>query len=916
MKISDLEQEIPEPNPEYRPFVRWWWFGSNLTSDEIKKEMLMMKDKWIGGVELQSIYGAMNGSKHLPDTVVKWRSDEWLDLVDTACQTGAEHNLTVDMTFGNGWPFGGPYITPKYASSRLKGKRKIIMGRRKRDVRLKRLYKDPDRINAVLASRISLLRWSDRELINVSDQINDEVLAWKPRKGLWMLYSFCTVQTKQKVKRAAPGGEGWVLDHLDHEAFDIHAEALGSKLQEKFGADLGKKFGAFFCDSWEVYRENWTRNFLQKFEKEKGYELADYLPYLRLEKLLARYVAKQDCQSIIYDYRQFHSHLILTEFFKHFADYCHSVGVKCRVQPYSAPTDLLKAYGYLDILEIEGFGSHGIGTMYYGKFDPRLASSAAHIYGKKYVSCESFTWLGEHFSVSLEDLKREADQIILHGINRIIYHGYPYSPEKAGNPGTVFYASIMANHNNTWWPYFDILNKYIARNSLLSRETVNCADYLVYIPLHDEWSGKRSHVKHLRKALKENGFLTNFDYINDDRLQVGASVKNNEIHVGTGRYRLLILWETEYLPRNTLNAIVELVRNGARLLVVGEKPNRIPGFIAERENQADISDDVKQLERESGKGKLLHLNSLDDFSDLMREHGFIPDFQAKCLSEDDVQLKYLHQRAEDCDLYFIVNEHEFEVSSEILLRACGRPYVLNTMKNTMTGPQAISYTAERTGTDDFIRINIELDPLESRWIVVTRNQSTKLSDETRQLSILDERRLENGWKVEFPEDDNCFPEVKRPRVMIENSMLFDWTDHNDTKYFSGTATYSTRFSIDEQILARSQKIILSLGEVREIAEVSVNGEIVGVEWYGKRSLDIKEHVKPGSNSLVVRVTNLLLNQVIGYDRSGLKWKPDYYFVSKYYLPFKPKIMKLLPSGLLGPVKMIFMEENKSQREVH
>ncbi|MBD3351090.1 MAG: hypothetical protein GF364_06355, partial [Candidatus Lokiarchaeota archaeon] len=681
-----------------------------------------------------------------------------------------------------------------------------------------------------------------------------------------------------------------------------------------------------------VYRENWSNGFLDYFKKVKGYELNQYLPILRLDRIIPKLFLSEDYSRIIYDYKHIHSELILNEFFRQFSDYCHKKNVKCRVQPYSAPTDLLKAYGMLDILEIEGFGKRGIGTIYYGNVDPRLASSAAHIYGKKNVSCESFTWLGEHFSVSLENLKREADQIILHGVNQIIYHGYPYSPKFAGSPGWVFYASILANHNNTWWSYIDQLNQYIARNSLISRTTVNVADFAVYIPLHDEWSGKRGIIKKLRIALKESGHLTDFDYINDDRLQNASEIivkePTNILKVGTGNYIALVLWNTQYIPLETAKVIEKLYNDGLNIILVGQYPTSSPGLLASTNGEErkvreifekivnEDTDKVIQLD------SIKHLDDLYDIKDLQKDFIVTTEIRNKADESKTTKVKYLHQKGKDADFYFVVNELREQIEFDLKLRSVGTLEIWNTITNTqdlMVGNSVISESSvinPFTGSNKSLNLHLQLDAYESRWIVIRKDnrriRNNKDKKNTRKYSKYSKyskkyskipQRIPNNWKVEFHIKKNEFPKEKRNVIVKENYTLRDWSADKDTKYFSGTAIYTNTFIIDNKWVNRGATIMLDLGRVHEIAEIIINRTHCGTTWYGIHRVNIKDYIKAGKNTIKIRVTNLLLNRVIGYARKFKKWKPDYYFVNITYLPFKPFFMKLLPSGLIGPVKI-------------
>lgn len=918
MNISELESNFKNPPKNYSPFVRWWWFGCNITPEELEYELEEISKKGFGGVEIQSIYAPFKRDKKPEDEIIKFLSPKWLNLVEFAVNKSKELNITVDMTFGNGWPFGGPYIPKEKASSKLESFTIRTIGKKIITRGISKYLSRPEDIVALIAipkkkdNNNSTL--DNKDFIDIMPFLKRGKIEWKIPRGKWIIKGYFNGKTNQMVKRAAPGGEGFVLDHLDRDAFKIHSDNFGGKLIEKFGADLGKSFNAFFCDSWEVYHENWTRNFISKFKELKGYNLTPYLPTLaithHLQKLRQKITNNEEIIRYNYDYKDVHASLIKEEFFKQFVDYCHSVNVKARVQPYVAPTDLLYIYGLLDILEIEGFGKHGIGSTYYGGVDPRLASSGAHIYQKNTVSCESFTWLGEHFSVSLEHLKREADQIILHGINYIIYHGYPYSPRNEGNPGWVFYASILANHNNTWWPYIADLNLFLTRCSYISRNSINVADWAIYLPYHDEWSDKPGILKKLRLALRENGHFTDFDYVNDERLLNDAKLRNNRLLIGNGDYLGLILWNIEYLPLKTALKLVQLADQGLNLILIGNIPHNAPGMNALQQGDCEKVKELfegikfKATSSNPSSTNLFWYNSLKELDLFYKVKSIQPDFIVKFPNNKKVPIKYLHQRIIDADLYFIVNESGEYIEFEADLREKGFLELWDPIDGSICSL-----------INDY-PIKMALNKYESKWLIVRRDerkintipQISRKKDDLE--SIFKEIHLVQGWNIIFQWPDNAFPVQKSGQFIIENSNLFDWTSKKQTRYFSGTAIYEIKISLLEEDIRLSSSILLDLGKFHEIASISVNGTFIQNLWVTDKKIDLIHYVKSGQNHLEIKITNLLLNKIIGYARNRIKWRRDYYLVNQQYLPFKPRIMKLLSSGLLGPVKIKFIKELK------
>ncbi len=869
----------------------------------------------IGGVEIQPIYPALKGSPLENRTCeINWLSEQWVDLIAHTVKVAREKNIQVDLTFGSGWPFGGPYIEKKMASTRITGY-SMQLGDQKEDIEipLEDLIEDPSSLVAVFAIKTGEREQLTDEVIDLKGSIVNQEIRWNKPADDWSLFWYYIEPVGQKVKRSGPGAEGLVLDHLNKAALKIHADKILTSLIPKLGENLGESFGAFFCDSWEVYGENFTYGFLEEFEKIKGYDLAPHL-----YKVIPTQSGKRSqigAPGVLYDYKHLHSHYILKEFFSAFADTCHSVGVKCRVQPYSAPTDLLRAYGLLDVLEIEGFGRHGIGTMYYGSVDPRLASSGAHMYGKEIISCESFTWLGEHFSVSLDHIKKEADQIILHGVNRIIYHGYPFSPQEAGNPGWVFYASLMANHNNTWWPYAELLNKYIARNSMIAQNGTYIADFAVYIPYHDEWSDKEGTLKKLRQTLKGHGHLNDFDYINDERINNATITSEGLLEISGRRYAGMIFCDVEYLPLPIAEKIADFVDKKLPVYLIGQTPKKAPGLIAQSNGESQkVHSLFKDLQKMGG---VVSLANIDDFNTYLIEKGYTLDCVLSKSDNSPAEAYYIHYHYPDLDFYFIVNEGESQIFT-IKFRSRGKVEVWDTLEARIESIPEGDIMFHDSGTE----VRLLFPKHDAKWIVFKKSEGAYgdsiprgfIPKEAHLFKLIPEGEpnrdqiretfvIDTLWDIEFSIEENTFPKIEQSKFKVNQTKLFDWTEKVETRYFSGTADYTSIINIPTEWVEESTEIVLDLGEVYHIAEVWINGNHIKTLWTGQYMVNVREVLKSGENIVRIRVTNLLLNRIIGYEKQGLKWSPEYYFVNIDYDPFKAKEMGPLPSGLIGPIQL-------------
>ena len=234
------------------------------------------------------------------------------------------------------------------------------------------------------------------------------------------------------MKRAAPGGEGYVMNHLDKGA----VKRYFANFDKAFKENKTNFPHTFFNDSYEVYGADWTPDFLEQFARRRGYKLEEHFPEFIAQD------RNETTARIVSDYRETISDLLIENFSTQWTNWAHGHGSITRNQAHGSPANLIDTYASVDIPECEGFGLsqfHIKGLRQDSltrKNDSDLsmlkyASSAAHIAGKPYTSSETFTWLTEHFRTSLSQCKPDMDLMFVSGVNHMFFHGTPYSPKEA-----------------------------------------------------------------------------------------------------------------------------------------------------------------------------------------------------------------------------------------------------------------------------------------------------------------------------------------------------------------------------------------------------------------------------------------------------------------------------------------------------
>ncbi len=746
------------------------------------------------------------GVKGTDGRQLSYLSPEWLDAVTFAVEEAKRLGMGVDLPSGSGWRMGGPDV-----------------------------------------------------MLAESDAVWEST---KPRAAGRLL--------GEKVKRPAPGGEGYTINPFSRDSVEHYLNDWGKKTAS-LPNDLIR---ASFQDSFE-YDGDWSDQLLSKFAQARGYRLEDHWQELAGEgdpETVARVKG---------DYRETLSDLVLEELIVPWVEWSHGRGQVARNQAHGSPGNWLDLYAESDIPETESFG-----RLEDDDADPliqKFASSAAHVAGKNLVAAETGTWLDEHFHVTLAELKERIDQQMLAGVNHVIYHGTAYSPAEAVWPGWLFYASTQLNPQNPIWRDFPALNAYVARCQAMLQAGEPSNDLLVYWPIHDVWHDAKGLRKDFRVHNSKDWFFNqpigeaaeyldnmriSFDYISDRQLQKCEAV-GDQIKTQGSSYQAILIPDAKYLPTATLIKLKELAKAGGRVLFWRELPASPPGLLNEekkREFAAAIAD----------MGDYALVNR--DLWGLIKAGNINSDTDA-----DGQVLKTIRRRMPDGWCYFLKNV--WEHNCDIRFAA---PFVWESavLMNPMTGE-----IGEPALKDGFIRV--QLAPKET---VFVRTFDHEVSAEPWQYQEIDGKPLvvDGEWDVRFVADGPELPEA------FQTSRLATWTQlaGEAGSKFAGTAAYTISLP-----RLRSGRYLLDLGRVADSARVFLSGKELGVLF--AQPFQIPIEITEANNTLTVEVTNVAANRIRDLDRRGVEWRifEDINFVGIDYKPFDATNWPVREAGLLGPVTL-------------
>lgn len=866
--FASLPTDWYDVNVENKPFARWWWHGSAVDPEGLTYNLEEFAKKGMGGTEITPIYGVQGNETN----DIQYLSEKWMDMLRHTVNESKRLGLKVDMNNGTGWPFGGPNVSTDISA------RKSIIEEwdYKPGTALKIIPSDEKQRSVATLERVFAVNGNKR--IDITSKVShDGLLRWDAPKGDWKIYALFCGRTFQQVKRAAPGGEGLVLNHYDSVAVKQYLD----RFNKAFAGNGDIIPEAFFNDSYEVYGSDWTEKLLDEFKREHGYDLAYYLPEFKGD-------AESDIRTrVIRDYRATLARILYENFTKVWTDWAHSKGAKIRNQSHGSPANIIDLYAAVDIPECESFGQSDFnipGLIKNGPSRPsdadpavlKFASSAAHVAGKPLTSAETLTWLTEHFRTSLARCKPEIDQMLCSGVNHVYFHGATYSPKDAEFPGWLFYASINMSPTNSIWTDADGLFDYITRCQAFLSAGKPDNDFLLYFPIEDVWANNTSRpymlfdihsmertmpgVKKAVNSIIKAGY--DVDYVSDALLD-SLNVKSDGTitSAGDNHYKAIIVPPVHLMQPSTLSKLLELARNGAKLVFIESMPDDVPGLANLKKHRKALNKLTKKLPDISAKGAVTpfgkgEIITAKDFSSAIALTGAKPETMR---TKQGVSM--LRRRNEVGGYnYFVALLNENGIDGWVTLATDSKAVEIF---DPLTGNRGLAQSRTNSAGDTEVRL--QMAPGQS---LLLKTFPTAIDVEAWPYYKAADApiAINRGWKLSFPEST---PAIEG-EFAIDN--IIPWTDLpiDSAKVNYGTGRYNVTFHIDNPNVA--DEWLLDLGDVRESARVYINGNEAGTAWSVPFRLYIGKYLKKGDNTITVDVTNLQANRIADYERRGIKWR--------------------------------------------
>jgi alpha-L-rhamnosidase/F5/8 type C domain len=725
----------------------------------------------------------------------------------------------------------------------------------------------------------------ESDVIDLTSKMKpDGTLEWTPPSGTWNILCFGYSLTGKQNAPASPEATGLEVDKLDPKAVKTYFENYLSQYKNATNGLMGAKGGLQFIitDSWEAGSENWTNNMPEEFSKRRGYSIIPWMPVLTGQIVKS----SDESEKFLWDFRKTLSELVAEYHYDQLTTLLHQNGMKRYSESHESSRALIA-----DGMEVKRTADIPMSAMWTPnktgeestgyKADIRESASVSHIYGQNFVAAESLTAIGNAWAFSPERLKPTADLELACGLNRFVIHTSVHQPVDDKIPGLGLgpFGQWFTRHE-TWAEQAKPWIDYLSRSSFMLQQGKFVADIVYYY-------GEDNNITSLfANKLPEIPEGYNYDFINADALLNALSINDGKfVTTGGMSYRLLVLDpNSRHMSLKVLKKIKKMVEDGA--LVLGPKPTDSPSL---SDDQVDFKKIAEQLwtnpkgENKFGKGKVFSGMTLPEVLSALQ---IKPDFEYKNIKANP-NLLFVHRILSDADIYWVDNRSDTIINIEAGFRVEGKAPEIWHPETGKT--ELVSYNISEGQT----KVPLLMKPYDAVFVVFSK----KAGSASFVLAQRTEKQLANlsgDWIVKFQ------PNRGAPSQSSITS-LTSWSNNSDfgIKYFSGTGSYFKTIQAPESWFRTGNKLWIDLGDVKNLAEVIVNGKSLGIVWRKPFRVDITNALIPGSNDLEIRVTNLWVNRLIGDQQPDNKTRITY-TTQAFYQANSP----LLPSGLLGPVQIL------------
>lgn len=713
-------------------------------------------------------------------------------------------------------------------------------------------------------------------VIDLSDNMTaDGTLTWDVPKGEWTVLRTGMTPTGVVNEPACPDATGYEVDKLSRKHAEEHFDAYIGEILRRIPADERKSFKLLVQDSYEVGGQNFTDDMIPVFKERYGYDPVPYLPVLSGVVVGSQH----DSDAFLWDLRRLVADKISYDYVGGSREVAHKHGLTTWLENYGHwgfPGEFLQYGGQADEVGGEFWADPPLGDI-----ENRLATSCAHIYGKKLTSSETSTSAGPSFVRTPSSLKQRMDRFFTYGVNNTVLHLYISQPSEDRLPGSNAWFGTEFNRNNTWFKHMDLYTQYIKRCNYMMRQGWYQADVAYFI------GEDAPRMVGIMEPWIPAGYQ--FEHMNAEVIMRDMTVKDGMLTLPHGvQFKVLVLPRCLKTMRpELLEKIERLILDGA--IVMGPAPERSPSL----QNQPEADRRVKEMaariwgdvdgvnvkQRRYGKGMIC--DGLD-FETLFAQLGYVPD----CKVPDGMNVYQGHQKDGDTDIYILSNQDNRALTMDVAFRVTGKqPELWDPVTGVIRKLPAFRQEEKTTV------VPMKLEKNECVFVVFReKGEPSATTLEANYPAPLRTQEATGEWDVTF---ESAFKTPSPVRMATLDNLSDNAND--SIRYFSGTATYTTSVNLDRA--GRGEHMFMAFDNVGTMAKVYINGKYAGGVWTAPYRLDVTDFVKDGRNDVKVEVVNTWVNRIVGDMNLPESERETYLFVN--HLNAKTP---LPPSGIIGKVK--------------
>jgi hypothetical protein len=718
----------------------------------------------------------------------------------------------------------------------------------------------------------------------------DGTLEWTPPAGKWMVLRLGYSLTGHKNSPASPEATGLEVDKLSAE----HVKAYFTNYLDQYKDATAGLMGAkglqyVITDSWEAGTQNWTDNMISEFKKQRGYDMVPWLPVLTGHIV----ESAEASDRFLWDFRKTIADLTAENHYDQLTTILHERGMGRYTESHEGGRafigDGMEVKRKADIPMSATWTPGGfnagteVATSY--KADVRESASVAHLYGQNFVAAESMTAIGTAWAWSPELLKPTADMELANGLNRFVIHCSVHQPVNDKIPGLGLgpFGQWFTRHE-TWAEQAGVWTTYLARNCYMLQQGKFVADIIYFY-------GEDNNITSLfGQKLPDVPEGYNYDFVNADALVNLLATEKGMITTPTGMsYRVLALDpNSQQMSLPVLKKIRDLVKAGA--IVAGPKPTATPSLSDDQTEFQIIANELwaaDKGENTIGQGKVYAGQTLAEVLTALK---ISPDF-SYTKPQSDTKLLFVHRKTGNTEFYWVNSRNNTAEEVEATFRIAGKAAEV---WHPETGKiEQASYSI----ANGLTTVPLHLEPNDAVFVVFSKKAdgSSKVIPQPVEKQLV---TINGPWNISFQPNRGA-PE----KITFEALTAWNENAEPGVKYFSGTGSYTNTINAPAEWVNEGTQLWLDLGSVKNLAEVTINGQSLGIVWKTPFRVNITEALKQGENTLEIKVTNLWVNRLIGDQQPGITKKITY-----TTMPFYRANSPLLPSGLLGPVRIISQSE--------